>query len=89
MTTLLKTLNFSNMDINSMARVSEKDNVSDDAKDEEINRLTNQIDILQSDLKSKSYSIKQMQDENSHLVDKNKKWLSKLDDEIEKNAEEV
>mgnify|MGYP006125907785 CR=1 FL=1 len=60
MTTLLKTLNFSNMDINSMARVSEKsikDNGSDDAKDDEIDRLTNQIDIMQSDLKSKSYSI--------------------------------
>ena len=77
------------MDINSIARVSEKDNVSDDAKDEEINRLTNQIDILQSDLKSKAYSISQLQDENSHLIEKNKKWLSKLDEEIEKNAEEV
>ena len=46
MTTLLKTMNLSNLDINSMTRVSEKGDSSDDVKDEEINRLTNQVDIL-------------------------------------------
>jgi hypothetical protein len=41
MTSLLKTLNFSSVDLKSFARDSEKDNESDDAKDEEINKLKN------------------------------------------------
>ena len=91
MTTLLKTLNFSSLDLNSICRVSEREQDTDllDSKDEEISRLNNQIDILKADVKSKGYAISQLSEENNQLQEKNKKWVRKIDEEIEKNAEEV
>lgn len=56
-----------------------------EAKDEEILTLKNKIEIQLVELQGKDGIVEQLKDENEQLQEKNKKWIGKLNAEIERN----
>ncbi len=47
------------------------------------------FEVIQAELLSKDNTIESLKEENDELQEKNKRWISKLDQEIEKNSQNV
>ena len=60
-----------------------------DIKEEELQQLKSQMAILENGMKNKDQFIQTLKEENALYQDKNSKWIKKLDDEIERNANNV
>ena len=93
---IIKSFDFSNMSINIKQLLEEKTDDKDEAlkqqNDElenEMIQLKNQIEICQQEKNNKVEIITQLREENENLQNKNKRWISKLDEEINKNAGNV
>lgn len=56
-----------------------------DEKNEELSLLSNNYEILKIESVNKDQTIEQLQEKNQSLEEKNKKWMTRIDTEIEKN----
>ena len=57
--------------------------------EEEQANLTNNLEFMKQSLQQVNEALEVAKAEKASLMEKNKKWVKKLDDEMEKNAEEV
>lgn len=84
------------MNINIKQLLEDKSDENEDALkkmnetlEDEIIQIKNQLEICQQEKNNKIEIISQLREENESLLAKNKKWITKLDEEIEKNAQNV
>ena len=84
------------MNINIKQLLEDKSDENEDALkkmnetlEDEIIQIKNQLEICQQEKNNKIEIISQLREENESLLAKNKKWITKLDEEIDKNAQNV
>ena len=75
----------SNSNLNRDNRIISEYEKKLDDKDEELSNYKTKVDLLQLELQNKDNIIDSLKEENELLQEKNKKWIDKLDKEIEKN----
>lgn len=66
-----------------------KDEEEMDEKNEIIEQLKSQIELMESERTNLKQQIDTLQEDNESLNQKNKKWIAKVDEEIEKNSVKI
>ena len=63
-----------------------KDEEEDSEKAEQIDQLKAKIELMESERSNLKQQVETLQEDNESLNQKNKKWIAKVDEEIEKNS---
>ena len=55
-------------------------------KEEEFQSAKTKLEVYEAEISAKDNTLEMLKEENEQLQEKNKKWINKLDQEIEKNS---
>ena len=82
-----KNLNFGNSLFTPDGQFKDDDDLEE--KNNQIDDLKSKIELLESEKQNYNQQLEFLQQENDSLNQKNKKWISKVDEEIEKSRLKV